>query len=341
MGREGTEGREGREGGEGFATPRPNGAPRARKPENPLINLRKHAVVLIDGDALQRGIEADALVRRLLLDGDHDVDLLPARVLQRQGNGHMEHLADLVDVDGELPPLDSILHLQMRQRGPVDPLIEETLQRTSRFGFERFSQIIGSHFAETRCKVEPPHAAEERLVADEPTEHMKDRCAFVVNERAEDAAVVLDVAKAVPQIDRALIGLAHRPAAHMTQDALKHRIAALMLCVEGREVLRKSLAQPLLVVVAPAHRLSEPLMRQLVRDEEVGKLVERRGIVPPDDLIERQRLNNFREVCRAVAAREIASRDRYPQRYATHIPTKRTTPPRYLAAALAQTLSTP
>ena len=58
-------------------------------------------------------------------------------------------------------------------------------------------------------------------------------------------------------------------------------VAALLLRVQRREVLREALAQPLLVVVAPADRLSPPLVRELVGDEEIGIVCERRRIVAP------------------------------------------------------------
>src|SRR5262245_39137772 len=100
----------------------------------------------------------------------------------------------------------------------------------------------------------------------------------------------------------------------MAQDADKHAVAALMLRVEGGKVLREALAQPLLVVVAPANGLAEPLMRDFVRDEEVWKPVERRGVITPDERRKRQRLNNLGEVRRAVSSREVAFGDRDGER---------------------------
>ena len=62
-----------------------------------------------------------------------------------------------------------------------------------------------------------------------------------------------------------------------TNDAL----AARLLRVERREVLREAFAEPLLVVVLPADRLAPPLVRQLVREEELGEAVERRRVAAP------------------------------------------------------------
>ena len=72
-------------------------------------------------------------------------------------------------------------------------------------------------------RVEPPQAAEERLVADQPPQHVQHRRALVVDERAEDAAVALDVAEPVAEIDRPLIRLVHRPAPHLPQHARRRR----------------------------------------------------------------------------------------------------------------------
>jgi hypothetical protein len=52
--------------------------------------------------------------------------------------------------------------------------------------------------------------------------------------------------------------------------------------IERREVLREALAEPLLVIVSPPDRLSPPLVGELVREKEVGVVVERRRVVSPD-----------------------------------------------------------
>ena len=83
-------------------------------------------------------------------------------------------------------------------------------------------------------------------------------------------------------------------------------VAALLLRVERGEVLREPLAEPLLVVVAPADRLAPPLVRELVGEEELGKAAERRGIVAPDERRRRQRLVQRGEVAGTVAAGQVA-----------------------------------
>jgi hypothetical protein len=75
-----------------------------------------------------------------------------------------------------------------------------------------------------------------------------------------------------------------------------------VLCVKRREVLREAFAEPLLVIVLPAHRLPPPLMGGFVRDEKFRELVEVRRIVAPRDWPGGRGLAERREVGRAVAA---------------------------------------
>jgi len=57
--------------------------------------------------------------------------------------------------------------------------------------------------------------------------------------------------------------------------------SAIALREEHGEVLREAFADPLLVVVLPADRLTPPLMRDLVRKEEVRIVVEGHRIRGP------------------------------------------------------------
>src|SRR5207245_3473418 len=86
----------------------------------------------------------------------------------------------------------------------------------------------------------------------------------------------------------------------------EHLVATLALCVHRGEVLREALADPLLVVVPPADRLPPPLVRELVREEEIRIAVEGGRIVAPDELRARERLVQHGEIARAVTARQIA-----------------------------------
>ena len=55
----------------------------------------------------------------------------------------------------------------------------------------------------------------------------------------------------------------------LAQHGREHLVAALVLRVQRREVLREAFAEPLFVVVPPADRLAPPLVRELVREEEI------------------------------------------------------------------------
>src|SRR5437764_515561 len=90
---------------------------------------------------------------------------------------------------------------------------------------------------------------------------------LVVHVRAEDAAFAADVAETVAEVHGALGRIVHRPLPHVFQDRRERVVALLVLRVERGEVLREALAQPLLVIVAPANSLAPPLVRHLMRDE--------------------------------------------------------------------------
>ena len=73
--------------------------------------------------------------------------------------------------------------------------------------------------------------------------------------------------------------------------------------VKRREILRESLAQPLLVIVLPADSLAPPLVRDLVREKEQRiDVVERDRIVRPGIRRRRQRLVKNREERGTVSA---------------------------------------
>jgi hypothetical protein len=154
---------------------------------------------------------------------------------------------------------------------------------------------------EPRRVVKAAQPTEERLVADETPQHVKHRRALVVDERAKDAALIADVSEPVSEVDRTLIRVVHAPLAQLPQHGGKNVVALLLLRVERREVLREALAEPLLVVVAPADRLPPPLVRELVGEEEVGKTAERGRVVAPDQRRRGKRLIERREVAGTVS----------------------------------------
>ena len=117
------------------------------------------------------------------------------------------------------------------------------------------------------------------------------------------------MAEAVAQIDGPLVGVSQRPSPHPLDDVLEDVGPLVVLRVEGREVLRQPLAQPLLVVVLPADRLSPPLMRDLVSEEEGREAGEDRRIgLPGDDgaRLPGQLVVHQGEIGGAVPARQAA-----------------------------------
>src|SRR5581483_11189075 len=136
-------------------------------------------------------------------------------------------------------------------------------------------QRLGSRLGESGGPVEAPEPLEERLVADQSAKHVEDGCGLVVDDGAEDPAVAADVTQAIAERNRPLIRLLHAPPPELAQEGREGLVAAAVARVERREVLREPLAQPLLVVVAPADGLPPPLVGDFVREEELGEVLER------------------------------------------------------------------
>ena len=91
----------------------------------------------------------------------------------------------------------------------------------------------------------------------------------------------LNQAEAIAKIDWPLVRLGDAPAAELAKHRSRRGIAVGALRVQRGEILREPLADPLLVVVLPADRLSPPLVRELVREEELRDACKRRRIVAP------------------------------------------------------------
>ena len=83
-------------------------------------------------------------------------------------------------------------------------------------------------------------------------------------------------------------------------------LAASLLCVERREILREAFAQPLFVIVLPSNGLPPPLVRELVRQEELRKAFECRRVVAPVGVRHRQRVFDDREVPGTMPAWQVA-----------------------------------
>ena len=172
----------------------------------------------------------------------------------------------------------------------VNPPLEEAIQDPTGLRLERPLQVLGSGLLIPPVRIEPPESREKGVVAEQPPQHVQDGRAFVVDERAEHPDVALDEAEPIAQMHRALIRIAQRPAAELPQHVHEGAVAARLLRVERREVLREAFTQPLLVVVLPSDRLSPPLVRELVGQKEFWEVFERRRVVAPRRVSHRQRV---------------------------------------------------
>ena len=191
------------------------------------------------------------------------------------GHGHqdreVEHLSSLFEADREFLPHLGGAEAQLGDGRVIDPALEKPLQRAAAFGLHGLAQVIGAGLLEPVLGVIAANASEERIVADQAPQHVQHRGALVVDQRAEHAALVLDVTQPIAEIHRPLVRVVYRPPPELPQDVAERVFAAPFAGKEGREVLREALAQPLFVMVLPAHGLPEPLVRQFVRHEEFWK----------------------------------------------------------------------
>src|SRR5207249_1239780 len=71
------------------------------------------------------------------------------------------------------------------------------------------------------------------------------------------------------------------------------------------EVLREPFADPLLVIIPPADRLAPPLMRELVREKELGERAEGNRIVSPVQRRRRERLIQRGKIAGTVTAGQV------------------------------------
>ena len=131
---------------------------------------------------------------------------------------------DLLDAHGHLLGADRRAVAQARNAGVEHPSLEESRQVAPALGFHRRPEIVGACLGEPMFPVIPLHAREERVVADQPTQHVQHQGALVVDERAEDARLALDVPEPVAEVDGALVRLVDAPSAKLPQDVAE-RIA--------------------------------------------------------------------------------------------------------------------
>src|SRR5262245_53509886 len=181
-------------------------------PASVLYDVRHRAVVLVELDAAEDAGEGDAVFDDLFGDGYHDLHRLAIGVLDGDRHRDVEHFADLFDPHHQRVALDARGEFELRQRGRVDPPLEETLERLARFRFHRGAQVFGAGLLEARRPIEAPDAAEEVVVSHEAAQHVEHGGALVVDERAKNLALAADVSEPVTEIDRPLPRLLHSPA---------------------------------------------------------------------------------------------------------------------------------
>ena len=87
------------------------------------------------------------------------------------------------------------------------PPVEEARETHAGLLLHGAPKIVGARLLEPPRVVEAPEAGEERLVADEPPQHVQHHGALVVDHGPVQPAVALDVADAVAEVDRALVRL--------------------------------------------------------------------------------------------------------------------------------------
>src|SRR5690349_17962275 len=172
----------------------------AGSPGSPY-DVGERPVILIEVDAAKLAGEWNAHLHAPRGDADDHILRLAVGVLKREGHRHVEHvLAELFELQHNRLSFDAIAKLELRQRGPVDPALEEALERKARFGFHRRAKILGADLSKARHAVKAPQPAEERVVADEPAQHVEDGCTFVVDECAEHTRLAANVSEAIAEI---------------------------------------------------------------------------------------------------------------------------------------------
>ena len=213
-------------------------------------------------------------------------------------------------------PPGSVVYVNFRRgkRRTVDPSLEVEIEVAPRLGLERRLDVLRAGLLEPPRGVEPPHPSEEGIIANQLPQHVQRKGALVVDECPEHAAVVPDVSEAIAEIHGTLIGSIDGPARHLRDHLLEGRVLPPVFGVERGEILREALADPLLVIVLPAHRLSPPLMCGLMGEEKLGEIVEIRRVGAPRDRRRRRRQAERREVRRAMTARLFALDERERER---------------------------
>src|SRR4029450_11850932 len=162
-------------------------------------------LILFDRDAADALGGDDLVFDDGLGDGEDELFDSAVDVRDREGHREIEDVADLLDAEIDVAVLARAGGgADPRDAGAKNPAIEEALERLAGRRLEGQPQIVRARLAEAEVTIEALQAAEERLVADERPQHVQRHGRLVVDQPAEDPAVVLDVAEAVAEVDRTL-----------------------------------------------------------------------------------------------------------------------------------------
>ena len=205
----------------------------------------------------------------------------------------------------DLAAVDAVAELQPRQRRAVDPALEEPRRAIAPDScLHRRAEVVGAGLLESLTR-DRSAAARGRTPRRRPGAAA---CAAPPRPCCRPARGTRGCRRGCGRG-----GSRDRPAPDRCRSIAQLRICRstpanassprCVLRVERREVLREAFAQPLLVIVPPADRLAPPLVRELVREEEVREVLERRRIVAPDERRGRQRLVERREIRRGCGRR--------------------------------------
>ena len=91
--------------------------------------------------------------------------------------------------------------------------------------------------------------------------------------------IVLDVAYPVPEVDGSKVGEASRPVHHLPQNSIEGLLPEGLPAPQGRRILSEALGYPAIAVRLRGDAVAPPLVGEFMREKEVGKIVEGRGVV--------------------------------------------------------------
>ena len=194
----------------------------------------------------------------------------------------------LLGRDRQDPLFPRELDLDLGVPGLVDPLLEEPTQAATAHVLESALQIAGLDDAARVPREVRMDAAPEERVAELRAKRVQDETALLVE-------------VAVEEIERRVVVLAHDgpPVAAVSLGHVRVEIAPeaegvfvateVLLAPDVLEEGGEAFVEPALVPGAARDEIAEPLVRELVGDEIVGRDVDRGPLVEQDVLVHRRR----------------------------------------------------